>query len=120
LPNRVSIRRSAYGAPGVPDGGESESKEFLGQRDDDARRASHVAEPVLVFVLNHCADEFGAVGARAGHGVVDSSTANMIWRRPSVFVGAIAGSAATSCGLRNFVSSTRPWPSGVRIIAMSA
>ena len=47
------------------------SEEFLGQRDDDARRASHVAEPVLVLVLDHLADEFGAVGAQAGHGVVE-------------------------------------------------
>ena len=47
------------------------SEEFLGQRDDDARRASHVAEPVLVLVLDHLTDEFGAVGAQAGHGVVD-------------------------------------------------
>ncbi len=34
------------------------SEEFLGQRDDDARRASHVAESVLVLVLGHLADEF--------------------------------------------------------------
>ena len=47
------------------------SEEFLGQRDDDPRRASHVAEPVIVLVLDHLADEFGAVGAQAGHGVVD-------------------------------------------------
>ena len=47
------------------------SVEFLGQRDDDARRASHVAEPVLVLVLDHLADEFGAVRAQAEHGVVD-------------------------------------------------
>jgi hypothetical protein len=31
------------------------SEEFLGQRDDDARRASHVAESVLVLVLGHLA-----------------------------------------------------------------
>jgi len=43
------------------------SEEFLGQRDDDARRASHVAESVLVLVLGHLADEFGAVGAQASH-----------------------------------------------------
>ena len=49
----------------------NESEEFFGQCDDDARRASHVAEPVLVLVLGHLADEFGAVGAQAGHGVVD-------------------------------------------------
>ena len=48
------------------------SEEFLGQRDDDARRASHVAESVLVFVLGHLADEFGAVGAQASDSVVDA------------------------------------------------
>src|SRR5436189_2155074 len=48
------------------------SEEFLGQRDDDARRASHVAEPVLVLVLGHLADELGAVGEQASDGVVDA------------------------------------------------
>ncbi len=48
------------------------SGEFLGQRDDDGRRASHVAESVLVFVLGHLADEFGAVGAQASDSVVDA------------------------------------------------
>ena len=33
--------------------------------------------------------------------------------------GAIAGLISTSCGLRNFVSSSLPCPSGVRIITMS-
>ena len=70
LPNRISIRRSAW-APTVSRTAVNASEEFLGQRDDDARRASHVAEPVLVLVLGHLADEFGAVGAQAGHGVVD-------------------------------------------------
>src|SRR5258708_29320778 len=46
------------------------SEEFLGRRDDDARRASHVAESVLVLVLGHLADEFGAVGAQASDSVV--------------------------------------------------
>src|SRR5438034_5502225 len=48
------------------------SEEFLGQRDDDARRASYVAESVLVLVLGHLADEFGAVGAQASDSVVDA------------------------------------------------
>src|SRR5947208_9558254 len=48
------------------------SEEFLGQRDDDARRAAHVAESVLVLVLGHLADEFGAVGAQASDSVVDA------------------------------------------------
>src|SRR4029077_6401187 len=48
------------------------SEEFLSQRDDDARRASHVAESVLVLVLGYLADEFGAVGAQASDSVVDA------------------------------------------------
>jgi len=48
-----------------------------------------------------------------------SSTANMMRRMPSVFGGALFASALSAVGLRNFVSSTRPWPSGVRIIAIS-
>jgi hypothetical protein len=48
------------------------SEEFLGQRDDDARRASNVAESVDVLVLGHLADEFGAVGAEASDSVVDA------------------------------------------------
>src|SRR5579863_6938898 len=48
-----------------------------------------------------------------------SSTANMMLRRPSVFGGAFLGSALIAAGVWNFVSSSRPWPSGVRIMAMS-
>src|SRR4030095_9487899 len=48
-----------------------------------------------------------------------SSTASMMRRVPGVFGAALFGSALSAVGLRNFVSSTRPWPSGVRIIAMS-
>lgn len=47
-----------------------------------------------------------------------SSTANMMRRRPSVFAGAF-GSALTAVGLWNYISSSRPWPSGVRTIATS-
>src|SRR3989440_7149609 len=48
------------------------SEELFGQRDDDARGASHVAESVLVLVLRHLADELGAVGAQASDSVVDA------------------------------------------------
>ena len=47
-------------------------EEFLGQRDDDACRASQVAELVLVLVLGYLADEFGAVAAQASDSVVDA------------------------------------------------
>src|SRR5258705_5254725 len=49
-----------------------------------------------------------------------SSTAHMMRGMPSVFAGAPSGSALTAGGVWNFVSSTRLWPSGVRIMAMSA
>src|SRR5207253_8180023 len=39
--------------------------------DDDARGAAEVAEPVAVLVLRHLAEEYGAVGAQAGGGIVD-------------------------------------------------
>src|SRR5947199_998641 len=52
--------------------GADSCSEFLGQRDDDARRASHIAESVLVLVLGHLADEFGAVGAQASYSIVDA------------------------------------------------
>src|SRR5829696_4796526 len=47
-----------------------------------------------------------------------SSTANMMRRRPNVFAGAF-GSAVVAGGLWNFVSSSRPYPSGVRTNAIS-
>jgi hypothetical protein len=46
--------------------------EFLGQGDDDSGRTSHVAESVLILVLGHFADEFGAGGAQASDSVVDA------------------------------------------------
>src|SRR5881394_1504729 len=39
-----------------------------------------------------------------------SSTANMMRRMPSVFAGALSGSALTAGGVWNFVSSTPVWP----------
>ena len=43
------------------------SEDFLSQRDDDARRAAHVAEPVFVLVLDHLANEFGAGEKKTPH-----------------------------------------------------
>lgn len=47
------------------------SADLFGQGDDDARGAAEVAEPEDALVLRHLAEEFGAVGAQAGDGVVD-------------------------------------------------
>src|SRR5215204_1992282 len=47
------------------------SAELLGQRDEDALRAPNVAEPILVLVLRHLANELGAMLLQAGNDVVD-------------------------------------------------
>src|ERR1700677_1516621 len=47
------------------------SADLLGQCDDDARGAAEVAEPEGALVLRHLAEEFRAVDAKAGDGVVD-------------------------------------------------
>ena len=47
------------------------SADLFGQGDDDAGGAAEVAEPEDALVVRHLAEEFGAVGAQAGHGVVD-------------------------------------------------
>src|SRR6266496_463414 len=47
------------------------SADLFGQSDDDARGAAEVAEPEDALVLRHLAEEFSAVGAQAGDGVVD-------------------------------------------------
>ena len=96
------------------------SAELLGQPDDDALRATQEAEPVHVLVLRDLADELAAVAARRATTSSMSSTANMMRRMPSALAGASSGSALTAGGVWNLVSSTRPWPSGVRIIVMSA
>src|SRR5438309_1147452 len=47
------------------------SADLFGQGDDDARGAAEVAEPEDALVLRHLAEEFGAVGAQPGDGVMD-------------------------------------------------
>src|SRR5271155_1921400 len=47
------------------------SADLFGQGDDDARGAAEVAEQEDALVLCHLAEEFGAVGAQAGDGVMD-------------------------------------------------
>jgi hypothetical protein len=79
-----------------------------------------VTQPIAVLVLLQLAGEFGVVGVQTGNDVLDAvdgehdaTYAQRVCRR-------VSGSALTAAGVRNFVSSGRPWPSGVRIIAMSA
>src|SRR5262245_11160183 len=47
------------------------SAELLGQSDDDALRATDVAQAVLVLVLHQLADEFGGVILQAGKYLLD-------------------------------------------------
>src|SRR5258705_7596460 len=70
--SHVIESKERLGAPPVSPQAVNASEEFLGQRDDDAGRASHVAESVPVLVLGDLADEFGAVGAQASDSVVDA------------------------------------------------
>src|SRR6266849_4372703 len=47
------------------------SADLFGKGDDDARGAAEVTEQEDALVLRHLAEEFGAVGAQAGDGVMD-------------------------------------------------
>src|SRR5919197_6261149 len=47
------------------------SVERLGQCDDDALGAAHIAEPIAVLVLHDLADKLGAVAAQAAKDVID-------------------------------------------------
>ena len=44
---------------------------MLGQPDENALRASDVAEPIHVFVLHHFVDELRAVSSKPGEGIVE-------------------------------------------------
>ena len=84
-----------------------------------ALRATKEAEPVDVLVLRDLADEVGTVDAQARNDVVDvvnsehdASYAQRVRR--------CASARLTAGGVWNLASSSRLWPSGVRIMAMSA
>ena len=95
----------------------SQSADALGQFDDNSLGAAHVAELVDVLVALQLADEFDAAGPQSSHNRIDvfDGEGDM----PGVFA------AACRLPLRDdgawyFVSSSRPWPSTVCIIAISA
>jgi hypothetical protein len=74
-PSRLELSEPgplAASAPPVCSKVVNASDELLRQRDNDACRASHVAELVPVLVLNHLADELAAVGAQARDSLVDA------------------------------------------------
>jgi hypothetical protein len=95
------------------------SADLLGERDEDALRTKDITEPIAVVLLHQFAPiRHRGRGAGQRHQRClppknDSTYA------PTWFGGALIRSTLSVVGLRNFVSSTRPWPSGVRIIAMS-
>jgi hypothetical protein len=63
-----SSRRS--GLVGPRSCGRLASADLLGQGDDDARGAAKVAEQEDALELRYIAEDFGAVGAQPGDGVV--------------------------------------------------
>jgi len=97
------------------------SVQFLGEPDEKPFRPPDVAEPICVFILDYFAYELRAVRAvraepfkRLGdvvHGKHDAEVAERVDR-----------SVAVICDdrrLRKRESSSRLWPSGVRIMAIS-
>ena len=117
--NQFGVNLGKLRGPRIFKRGSASSADLLGERDEDALRATDITEPIAVLVLHQLANQFGTVGAEPGNDIIDvfdgEHDAPYAW----VFGGALFGSALSAVGLRNFVSSTRPWPSGVRIIAMS-
>src|SRR5215813_502389 len=49
------------------------SAQLLGQREDDSARPAEIAEQVAVLEARHFANEFGAVRAEAGEGVLSGA-----------------------------------------------
>src|SRR6476659_5796800 len=47
------------------------SADLLGERDEDARRATDITEPIAVLVPHQLANQFGAVGAEPGNDIID-------------------------------------------------
>src|SRR5207245_2611996 len=98
--------------------GPEPSADLLRQLVDEPLRAADVAEPVDVLVVLHLANELPAVGSQASEDGVDvvdceceMADARGVRRRVRV--------AARADGAWNLISSSRPWPSGVSIIAYS-
>jgi hypothetical protein len=95
------------------------SADLPGQGDDDARRAAQVAQQEDALELCRLAEEFGATGVQPGDGVIDvvhgehdAVQAQRAGRRSDC-------PAPAAAGAWYLVSSSLPWPSGIRLIAIS-
>jgi len=91
---------------------------LLSQPDENALRASDVAEPIHVFVVDHFVDELCAVLAESGQRIVevvyrehDAEVAEGVYRRVPVI--------GDRRRREKRDSSIPPWPSGIRIMAIS-
>lgn len=93
--------------------------DLLRQFDDDPLRAADGAEPVAVLAALQLAHEFRAAGSQVGDDSVDVFDGECDMGMPGVFAGACRLSSWLE-GVWNFVSSSRPWPSGVCTTAISA
>ena len=95
------------------------SADLLGERDEDALRATDITEPIAVLVLHQLANQFGTVGAEPGNDIIDvfdgkhDATYAQRVRRGVVRLSAVSRRPPELRQLNT------PWPSGVRIIAMS-
>ena len=92
--------------------------DLLGEPDENALGASDVAKPIHVFVLDDFVDELRAVLSEPGkgfievvHGEHDAEVAEGVDRGVAVI--------GDRSGVRKRESSILPWPSGIRIMAVS-
>ena len=72
------------------------SADLLGERNEDALRATDITEPIAVLVLHQLANQFGTVGAEPGNDIIDVLDGKHDATYAQVLGGALFGSALVS------------------------
>src|SRR6266536_3350383 len=75
------VLRSTLASHGIRSG--SLLIELLGEPDEDSFRTTDVAKPILVFILDHLANELRAAFAESGERIVDILHGEHRWREES-------------------------------------
>lgn len=94
------------------------SAEFLGESDEEPFRPTDVAEPIRVFILDYFAYELRAAIAEPFKRLVDV----VHGEHDAEVAEGVDGGVPVICDNRRHEEagrSSRPWPSGVRIMAIS-
>ncbi len=87
----------------------------MGESDQKPFRPADVAEPIRVFILDYVAYELRAAFAEPFKRLVDV----VHGEHDAEVAQSVHGGVAVIRDGRRRESSSRPWPSGVRIIAIS-